>query len=195
MKTSFLMTSESDLTTRFFFLCAILGLLPSEESASASTSISGSTMGTTYKVEIGDLPQSMRIPEIKIAIERRLETVNDQMSTYRKDSEISRFNRHQGTGWFAVSPATAAVVKRALEIGRGTEGAFDITIGNLVNLWGFGPKAQPVKVPSQKQIDRFRSAPAHRTLKVRLSPPSLKKLKDPRPSHVLMRSSAPPMES
>ena len=69
-----------------------------------------------------------------------LAEIDRQMSTYRTDSEISRFNRAPAGEWFAVSAATAEVVAAAHEISEKTGGAMDVTVGPLVRLWHFGPK-------------------------------------------------------
>ncbi|MCV5275890.1 FAD:protein FMN transferase, partial [Escherichia coli] len=74
-------------------------------------------------------------------IDRLLEEVNDQMSTYRDDSELSRLNQHQTSEPFTVSTQTATVVKEAIRLNGLTLGALDVTVGPLVNLWGFGPEA------------------------------------------------------
>jgi thiamine biosynthesis lipoprotein len=85
-----------------------------------------------------------------------LERVNDQMSTYRPDSELSRFNQHKSNAPVVVSRDTARVVTEAIHIGRESRGALDVTVGPLVNLWGFGPDARPSKVPSDELIAQTR---------------------------------------
>ena len=91
-------------------------------------------------------------------IDKRLEQVNDQMSTYRPDSELSRFNASRDIDRpFPVSPATAEVVREALRINRVTDGALDVTVGPLVNLWGFGPEGRPDKVPSEAELAHRRA--------------------------------------
>ena len=62
-------------------------------------------MGTTYSVKLFGHPPV----DLKDIIDEKLEQVNDQMSTYRKDSELSRFNRSAAKWWFPVSKETASV--------------------------------------------------------------------------------------
>ena len=93
-------------------------------------------MGTTYSVKTTSLPPV----DLQSLIDSKLEDVNDQMSTYRKDSELSRFNQQKSTKWFSVSKETASVAYEAEQISKKTEGAFDSTIGKLVNRWGFGSR-------------------------------------------------------
>ena len=61
------------------------------------------------------------------------------MSTYRKDSELSRFNQYQFLP-FDCFEQTATVVKEAIRLNQLNRRALDVTVGPLVNLWGFGPK-------------------------------------------------------
>ena len=61
------------------------------------------------------------------------------MSTYRSDSEISRFNESPPDQWFSVSAGFYTVLSAAMTVGRQSNGAYDVTVGPLVNLWGFGP--------------------------------------------------------
>lgn len=103
----------------------------------------GSALGTTYsvKVVVGEHSPSAAAERREIArvITDELEAVNSRMSTYLEDSELSRFNRHADTTPFPISAETHEVFAAALEVSRLTEGAFDVTVGPLVNAWGFGP--------------------------------------------------------
>lgn len=115
--------------------------------------LTGATMGTTYNIKY---TQQAGIPDLLVLqteIDRLLEEVNDQMSTYREDSELSRFNRYQGSAPFPVSEQTATVVKEAIRLNHLTLGALDVTVGPLVNLWGFGPEARQDIVPSEEELN------------------------------------------
>lgn len=68
-----------------------------------------------------------------------------------------RFNDSQSLSPWPVSEAMADIVTTSLRIGARTDGAMDITIGPLVNLWGFGPEQQPVQIPSREQIDAMKA--------------------------------------
>jgi len=113
----------------------------------------GLTMGTTYSVIIPHQFGGVDVGHLKISISRVLETINAQMSTYRKNSELSLFNAAASGTPFSVSSDTRQVVAHALEVSRMTDGAFDPTLGPLVDLWGFGPPGTRRKVPSQGEIN------------------------------------------
>ena len=101
------------------------------------TVLGGSTMATSYTVRIAD-PVADR-QHIQHEIQRRLDAIEALMSTYIDDSDVSRFTASSDTGWIPVAAATCEVVSLALTVSEQTGGAFDITVGPLVDLWGFGP--------------------------------------------------------
>ncbi|MBC8867973.1 MAG: FAD:protein FMN transferase, partial [Planctomycetes bacterium] len=105
----------------------------------------------------------------------RLKYINDRMSTYLPESEISRFNQTQNDDWFEVSPETAAVLGEALEISEKTAGAFDVTVGPLVNLWSFGPEGRHEEIPTDDEIEKAKADVGFRHVEVRSSPPALRK--------------------
>ncbi len=116
-------------------------------------SLSGNTMGTTYHIKV---VRNDRLPTTQLLqaeIDIALELVNDQMSTYRPKSELSRFNKLSVNQSITVSEDTIKVFKEGLRLYNVTGGALDITLGPLVNLWGFGPDKRPTEIPSQETID------------------------------------------
>jgi thiamine biosynthesis lipoprotein len=142
---------------------------------SAPVSFSGPTMGTWYHVKVAELPADVSQRDLQQAVEERLHRVNQLMSTYLPESELSRFNRYAGDDWFDVSPETATVVVAAQEVAEATEGAFDVTVGPLVNLWNFGPDPNPDRFPDDQQIAQAMERVDYRRVQVRLDPPALRK--------------------
>lgn len=110
--------------------------------------LQGQTMGTTYSVKYLD-PQGRNL---KPAIDSLLQAFNMSMSTYIPESEISRFNREALLKW--ESPYFYPVLKKSREVYEKTGGAFDPTIGPLVNAWGFGPEGR--QTPSDAVVDSLR---------------------------------------
>jgi len=118
--------------------------------------IQGQTMGTYYQVTYvlsGEQSKNkdLSVESLQVLIDQELELVNDQMSTYRPNSELSLFNKSKDS--LVVSDATIKVVTKALEVYQQSGGAFDITVGPLVNLWGFGPDKKPNKIPDAALIE------------------------------------------
>ncbi|MCY9844423.1 FAD:protein FMN transferase [Vibrio caribbeanicus] len=126
----------------------------------------GPTMGTTYNVKYLPQKDAPSREQFQREIDRLLEEVNDQMSTYRKDSELSRFNQSRSSDSFTVSSQTATVVKEAIRLNALTMGALDVTVGPLVNLWGFGPEARPSVVPSDTELAERKAMTGIEHLKV-----------------------------
>ena len=156
-------------------LTAPLGCAPPGAAAEpALLETRGRTMGTTYMVKLSDPPASLP-DDWRQQLDLELRRVNDQMSTYLQASEISRFNRSESTDWFPVSAQTAAVVEYAQHVAEATDGAFDVTVGGLVDAWNFGPSQRTDEPPEPERIEQLRSQMGFRHLQVRTDPPALKK--------------------
>jgi len=159
-------------------LISIVWLLSACQSGTqerALTALQGATMGTTYTVKIVQLPPQLKPDGIQAEIDAILEKINLQMSTYLEDSELSRFNRSRVTDWIDVSQELADVLHQGQHISTLTNGAFDVTVGPLVNLWGFGPSAGNEQVPSEQAIREAMDRVGYATLQVRSAPPAIRK--------------------
>lgn len=112
----------------------------------------GRTMGSPYTVKIvdGKLTDE-QVAALKTEIEDTLKEVNRQMSNWQPDSELSRFNQAPANIPFKISPDFARVAGFALELSHLSDGAFDPTLGPLINLWGFGEKTDKHAVPPPEQ--------------------------------------------
>jgi thiamine biosynthesis lipoprotein len=137
--------------------------------------LSGATMGTTWSVVLGTKSAGADPAALQLLLQQQLDLINKQMSTYDPTSEVSRFNDSSSTDWFPVSAETALVVELAQEISRVSDGAFDITVGPLVDLWGFGPKPRSEKRPSDSEIAAARRLVGYRHLQVRRFPAAVRK--------------------
>lgn len=153
-----------------------LSLIACDGGGRREAELTGATMGTSYSVKIPRLPKGVERETLEWDIAAILESVNARMSTYRPDSELSRFNAGAATSWVGVSPDTLAVVDEALRVSRLSGGAFDPTIGPLVDLWGFGPGGSgPRAVPSRARIEAVLPATGFRHVRTAASPPALRK--------------------
>lgn len=112
-------------------------------------------MGTTYNVKFVSIDAVNKL-ELTQQIEQSLIDINLLMSTYIQDSELSRFNQWNSIKPFPISATTLKVLNEAKRLSDMSEGMLDVTVGPLVNLWGFGPKSQPVKIPTEALINMTR---------------------------------------
>lgn len=134
----------------FFTLLVLFIYSYIPEGAKGYKDISGTTMGTTYKIRFLP-PQSAGEMRWKEKIDQLLIAINQSMSTYIPDSEISLWNSNQSTALQKMSPELLGLVKDSLKYSDSTSGLFDITVGKLVNLWGFGP-LETLKRPLEKDL-------------------------------------------
>ncbi|MEQ7872285.1 FAD:protein FMN transferase [Chromohalobacter salexigens] len=132
-------------------LFALLALVGCDRTPEAHR-FEGPIFGTGYHVTVyGDF-SDRQLASLKDGIDDALEDVDRLMSTYKPESELSRFNAAPVGEPFALSPPTAQVIDEAIEIGELSNGAFDVTVGAAVNLWGFGPDKRPDEIPGDAEI-------------------------------------------
>ena len=114
--------------------------------------LTGSTMGTSYSVKLVAPPMETDGEALQAQIDSSLVRIEQRMSTYLTDSELSLFNRAETTEWVAVSAELCNVIDAALSVSD-ISNAFDITVGPLVNLWGFGPTDALPEPPDNRIIE------------------------------------------
>jgi thiamine biosynthesis lipoprotein len=133
-------------------------------------------MGTTYTVKIARPPAHIQAHQVRAVIDRELARIDESMSGYRPDSEISRFNASRSTDWFKVSADLAIVVQAALNVSEASGGAFDVTVTPLVQAWGFGAaNTAPADLPDAATLRRLSEQIGYRKLHVRHTPAALRK--------------------
>jgi len=139
--------------------------------------MSGETMGgITYYVKSFTGATNRTWEKATQKVDDELRRIDGLMSTYKKDSEVTRFNHSESTEWFPVSPDIVQVVKLSKEVSESTDGMFDITVGPLVDLWGFGPKQpKPTQPPTEEQINETKEFCGFDKLEFRMDPPALRK--------------------
>jgi thiamine biosynthesis lipoprotein len=127
--------------------------------------LEGETMGSAWTVKIaGSLPQPRAA--LQQGAQARFEAVNQALSTWRNDSALSRFNADTSGDWVDVDPELAAVMSYALGLAEHSGGTYDVTVGPLVNLWGFGPDPASYQVPDAAAIEAARARVGWRQVEV-----------------------------
>ncbi len=142
--------------------------------------LNGFTMGTSYELQIVDMPEDITADQLAIDIGELLSGLDTEIfSTYAANSELSRFNRHAVNVPFIASSSLIEVLLMAQEISALSAGAFDITVGPLVNLWGFGPIVRVFEsVPSQSQIESAKDLVGFQYLRISPSNQEIRKTRD-----------------
>lgn len=125
---------------------------PSNQTGKKELLLQGHTMGTTYSIKVVATVEQVEQLGLQNQIDDLLKKVNQQMSTYIADSELSVFNQSMSLAPVTVSAGLARVMQESLRLGNLTKGKLDVTVGPLVNLWGFGPEKRPEKVPSDSLL-------------------------------------------
>ncbi|WP_440055343.1 FAD:protein FMN transferase [Pseudoalteromonas sp. T1lg65] len=141
--------------TRIFFLVLTFLFLSACQDAKPIV-LHGKTMGTTYNIKA--YPSSNKLSEEQLHqdVEKALKAVNQSMSTYIPDSEINRFNQLPSGTVMPISEDFRKVVAESIRLGEST-GTLDVTMGPLIDLWGFGPDKRPTKRPEQSALNEMRS--------------------------------------
>ncbi|WP_306726401.1 FAD:protein FMN transferase ApbE [Klebsiella quasipneumoniae] len=119
--------------------------------ASTATVLDGKTMGTFWRVSVIGVDEA-KAQALRAKVQAQLDADDRLLSTWKNDSALMRFNHATDTRPWPVSEAMADILTLSLRIGAKTHGAMDITVGPLVNLWGFGPDKQPVATPDAQAI-------------------------------------------
>lgn len=129
-------------------------------------SFGGPTMGSTYSVKYVRADGVADVETLQAGVEGILAEVDQQMSTYRDDSLIERFNRAPAGTCMAMPGAVLELVRLGEGLSLQSGGAFDLTIEPLLNLWGFGPKSRGEQVPSAEAIAEARQRVGHQHLRI-----------------------------
>jgi thiamine biosynthesis lipoprotein len=157
-------------------VCAAVVLFAATRAFAAEpVALTGRALGTTWTVKFLQPAPPLNPATLTARISATLERLEQQFSTYRSNSELSRFNTARTTDWITVSPELARVATDSRALSVLTGGAFDATIFPLVDLWGFGPQHRSGPPPSAAEISAARARTGYRRLESRASPPALRK--------------------
>lgn len=184
------------MNNRFFSAFFLLLFLPGcgpTEAPDPAYKTQGAIFGTTYQVtwympgeeaarlEVEDRlarnsAQGMTIEQqVGQQVFSILDGVDAAMSHYREDSELTRFNRSEDTQWAEVSDAFYEVLRTASLVSEKSEGAFDVTISPLIELWGFGVADTGDQVPAREEIERILAETGMHHLEIDQGSPRIRK--------------------
>jgi thiamine biosynthesis lipoprotein len=161
---------NSGLSSLFLFLpLAVLLILSlsgcQQPNPNQSVTFSGPIMGTDYRVTV-IIPSSFDLDSLETEIVEELNEVNSRMSTYLTDSELSKLNNLGANIQFPISESLHYVLSEALEISKLTDGAFDVTVADAVNIWGFGPDGAITSQPSEQQLLSLRESVGYQNIQL-----------------------------
>ena len=132
-------------------------------------------MGTSWNISYLPDPGSPSAEQLKQGVSALLKDINSSMSTYHPDSEISRFNRLEADEWFSVSADFFEVLEAALRVGQASGGAYDVTVGPLVERWGFGPGHLVADIPTAEETRALLKSVGQGKLKIDPAGPAVAK--------------------
>ncbi|HBD22862.1 MAG TPA: FAD:protein FMN transferase ApbE [Oceanospirillaceae bacterium] len=136
--------------------------------------VTGLAMGTSYSVKW--LPvDSAAEADYANQINTLIRQIEGTMSTYMDASDLSGLNGAPAGIWHSVPAEMASLITESQSISKSTNGAFDITIGPVVDLWGFGPDPKPDTIPSAEQLEALRPLVGYQQIEVRQNPPAVRK--------------------
>lgn len=126
----------------------------------------GPTMGSSYSIQYVREPGGPSRLEVQEAVEAILRDVDEHYSTYRGDSAVSRFNQLQAGQCQALEKDMLALVGFGQQLAEQSQGAFDLTVEPLLDLWGFGPQARQEQVPDPLQLAQARQRVGYHHLRI-----------------------------
>ncbi len=128
--------------------------------------LSGPTMGSTYTIKYVFNASTPAADAVGVEVQSILDEVDRQMSTYRLDSDIARFNQSPANSCMQMPQPVLDLAQYGYELSRSSDGAFDLTLAPLLNLWGFGPQARAKHVPSAADIAKAKEQIGYQHVRV-----------------------------
>ncbi|CAI8757026.1 FAD:protein FMN transferase [Pseudomonas sp. IT-P74] len=144
----------------------LFGILAACGSGDTLETFGGPTMGSTYSIKYVRHAGLPAPDEVRVQVEQILADIDRQMSTYRSDSDIERFNALPANGCQVMPASILELVRVGEQLSVQSDGSYDLTVEPLLNLWGFGPQAREEKVPTTEALAEARKRVGHQHLRI-----------------------------
>ncbi|MCI0997205.1 FAD:protein FMN transferase [Pseudomonas corrugata] len=157
---------EDLLTGRWATLVMLVGVLSGCGNGDTLERFDGPTMGSHYSIQYVRHAATPGPAAVQAEVEQILADVDRQLSTYRSDSDIERFNALPANSCQVMSAPVLELIGLGEQLSAQSGGAFDLTVEPLLNLWGFGPQSREEKVPSAEVQAQVRQRVGHGHLRI-----------------------------
>lgn len=147
-------------------LFVLIGTLSACGNGDSMESFGGPAMGSTYSIKYVRHAGLPAPADVQVEVEKILAEVDRQLSTYRNDSDIERFNALPANHCQVMPAPILELVRVGEQLSVQSAGAFDLTVEPLLNLWGFGPQAREEKIPTAQALAEVRQRVGHDHLRI-----------------------------
>lgn len=135
-------------------------------------------MGSQYHITVVNPPKHLAQQQLADEIASRLASLHAALSSFDDSSQISYFNSRPVDEWVGVSSDLMAVLKESQRTSEITHGAFDITVGPLIELWGFGRRETDDQIPDEQEIRQALARVDYRAIMLDEQKSNAKRLRD-----------------
>jgi thiamine biosynthesis lipoprotein len=154
------------LIGRLSIFVMLMGILSACGNGDSMESFGGPTMGSTYSIKYVRRAGLPAAADVRAEVEKILAEVDRQMSTYRSDSDIERFNDLPANRCQKMPASILKLIRVGEQLSEQSEGAYDLTVEPLLNLWGFGPQGREEKVPADQALAQVRQRVGYQHLRI-----------------------------
>lgn len=169
--------TRSALLASFWFCLVVLFALSgcAERQSLQVERFSGATMGTTYHITVVSQSKLQNAQKLQEQVDALLEQLNQEVSTYIPDSEINRLKSLPVNQWVPVSDSLYQLTEISSEVSDWSEGAFDVTLRPLIDLWGFGPTPATDQVPDEALLQKALTSVGYQAIQLQQVPQALRR--------------------
>ena len=154
------------LNGRLFGLVTLIVMLSACGNGDSMESFGGPTMGSTYSIKYVRRAGLPAAADVRGEVEKILTDIDRQLSTYRSDSDIERFNELPANRCQKMPASILKLIRVGEQLSEQSEGSYDLTVEPLLNLWGFGPQGREEKVPAKQALAQARQRVGYQHLRI-----------------------------